>query len=208
MNTRTLWIDHQEALDAWVIHAKSASWLGVDTEFERVRTFFPRLCLLQMATSEQAVCIDPLAELDWDGVRALISEPQPVKIFHAARQDLEVLQQHFSVVPGAFFDTQIAAAFCGYGEQVGYARMVKEICDVSLSKAFTRTPWCRRPLSEAEVQYALDDVHYLGTLYHTLLAVMFRGGFQAAYLYCVAHHKPRPRRLHCPRLHIRKSSPP
>lgn len=152
------------------MHAKSASWLGVDTEFERVRTFFPRLCLLQMATSEQAVCIDPLAELDWDGVRNLISEPQPVKIFHAARQDLEVLQQHFSVFPGEFFDTQIAAAFCGYGEQVGYARMVKEICDVTLSKAFTRTPWCRRPLSEAEVQYALDDVHYLGTLYHTLLA--------------------------------------
>ena len=152
------------------MHAKSASWLGVDTEFERVRTFFPRLCLLQMATSEQAVCIDPLAELDWDGVRNLISEPRPVKIFHAARQDLEVLQQHFSVVPGEFFDTQIAAAFCGYGEQVGYARMVKEICDVTLSKAFTRTPWCRRPLSEAEVQYALDDVHYLGTLYHTLLA--------------------------------------
>lgn len=170
LNTRTLWIDHQEALDAWVIHAKSASWLGVDTEFERVRTFFPRLCLLQMATSEQAVCIDPLAELDWGSVRTLISEPQPVKIFHAARQDLEVLQQHFSVVPGEFFDTQIAAAFCGYGEQVGYARMVKEICDVALSKAFTRTPWCRRPLSEAEVQYALDDVHYLGTLYHTLLA--------------------------------------
>ena len=170
LNTRTLWIDRQESLDAWVMHAKSASWLGVDTEFERVRTFFPRLCLLQMATSEQAVCIDPLAELDWDGVRNLISEPQPVKIFHAARQDLEVLQQHFSVFPGEFFDTQIAAAFCGYGEQVGYARMVKEICDVTLSKAFTRTPWCRRPLSEAEVQYALDDVHYLGTLYHTLLA--------------------------------------
>ena len=152
------------------MHAKNASWLGVDTEFERVRTFFPRLCLLQMATSEQAVCIDPLAELEWDGVRNLISEPQPVKIFHAARQDLEVLQQHFSVFPGEIFDTQIAAAFCGYGEQVGYARMVKEICDVTLSKAFTRTPWCRRPLSEAEVQYALDDVHYLGMLYHTLLA--------------------------------------
>ena len=170
MNTPTLWIDRQEHLDAWVAHAKNAPWLGIDTEFERVRTFFPRLCLLQMATSEQAVCIDPLAELDWDGVRNLISEPQPVKIFHAARQDLEVLQQHFSVFPGEFFDTQIAAAFCGYGEQVGYARMVKEICDVTLSKAFTRTPWCRRPLSEAEVQYALDDVHYLGMLYHTLLA--------------------------------------
>ena len=121
-----------------------------------------------MSTPEQAVCIDPLAELDWNGIRTLISESQPVKVFHAARQDLEVLQQHLSVVPGKFFDTQIAAAFSGYGEQVGYARMVKDICDVALPKAFTRTPWCRRPLSEAEVQYALDDVHYLGMLYATL----------------------------------------
>lgn len=168
MNTQTLWIDCQEYLDAWVAHAKNAPWLGVDTEFERVRTFFPRLCLLQMATPDRAVCIDPLAELDWNGIRALIGERHPIKVFHAARQDLEVLQQQFSVVPGQFFDTQIAAAFCGYGEQVGYARMVKDICDVALPKAFTRTPWCRRPLSEAEVQYALDDVHYLGMLYETL----------------------------------------
>jgi len=168
LNTQTLWIDCQERLDAWVAHAKNAPWLGVDTEFERVRTFFPRLCLLQMSTPDRAVCIDPLAELDWNGIRTLIGERHPIKVFHAARQDLEVLQQHFSVVPGQFFDTQIAAAFCGYGEQVGYARMVKDICDVALPKAFTRTPWCRRPLSEAEVQYALDDVHYLGMLYETL----------------------------------------
>jgi len=170
LNPQPLWIDRQQDLDTWVKHAEAAPWLGVDTEFERVRTFFPRLCLLQMSTPEQAVCIDPLADLDWDAVRTLLTRTGPIKIFHAARQDLEVLHHHLSVLPANIFDTQIAGALCGYGEQVGYAHLVKEICDVSLPKAFTRTPWCRRPLSEEEVQYALDDVHYLGILYQTLSA--------------------------------------
>jgi len=171
-----LWIDGQADLDAWIEHAESAPWLGVDTEFERVRTFFPRLCLLQMATPDQAVCIDPLADLDWDGIRELITQSQPTKIFHAARQDLEVLHHDLSVLPANFFDTQMAGALCGYGEQVGYAPLVKEICDVSLPKAFTRTPWCRRPLSSEEIQYALDDVHYLGILYETLHAALRQRG--------------------------------
>ncbi|SVD14801.1 uncharacterized protein METZ01_LOCUS367655, partial [marine metagenome] len=171
-----LWIDGQADLDAWIEHAESAPWLGVDTEFERVRTFFPRLCLLQMATPDQAVCIDPLADLDWDGIRELITQSQPTKIFHAARQDLEVLHHDLSVLPANVFDTQMAGALCGYGEQVGYAPLVKEICDVSLPKAFTRTPWCRRPLSSEEIQYALDDVHYLGILYETLHAALRQQG--------------------------------
>ena len=123
-----------------------------------------------MSTPEKAVCIDPLADLDWDAVRHLLTQTRPTKIFHAARQDLEVLHNYLSVMPANVFDTQIASAFCGYGEQVGYAHLVKEICGVSLPKAFTRTPWCRRPLSEEEIQYALDDVHYLGMLYETLSA--------------------------------------
>ena len=123
-----------------------------------------------MSTPEKAVCIDPLADLDWDAVRHLLTQTRPTKIFHAARQDLEVLHNCLSVMPANVFDTQIASAFCGYGEQVGYAHLVKEICGVSLPKAFTRTPWCRRPLSEEEIQYALDDVHYLGMLYETLSA--------------------------------------
>ena len=171
-----LWIDGQADLDAWIERAESAPWLGVDTEFERVRTFFPRLCLLQMATPDQAVCIDPLADLDWDGIRALITQSQPTKIFHAARQDLEVLHHDLSVLPANVFDTQMAGALCGYGEQVGYASLVKEICNVSLPKAFTRTPWCRRPLSSEEIQYALDDVHYLGILYETLHAALRQRG--------------------------------
>ncbi|HCK76303.1 MAG TPA: ribonuclease D, partial [Gammaproteobacteria bacterium] len=170
LNLQTLWIDRQQDLDTWVKHAEAAPWLGIDTEFERVRTFFPRLCLLQMSTPQQAVCIDPLMDFDWDAVRMLLTRTRPTKIFHAARQDLEVLHHHLSVLPSNIFDTQIAGAFCGYGEQAGYAHLVKEICSVSLPKAFTRTPWCRRPLSEEEVQYALDDVHYLGMLYETLSA--------------------------------------
>lgn len=176
VNRHPLWIDGQADLDAWIEHAESAPWLGVDTEFERVRTFFPRLCLLQMATPDQAVCIDPLADLDWDGIRELITQSQPTKIFHAARQDLEVLHHDLSALPANFFDTQMAGALCGYGEQVGYAPLVKEICDVSLPKAFTRTPWCRRPLSSEEIQYALDDVHYLGILYETLHAALRQRG--------------------------------
>ena len=171
-----IWINAQADLDAWIEHAGSAPWVGVDTEFERVRTFFPRLCLLQMATPDQAVCIDPLADLDWDGIRELITQSQPTKIFHAARQDLEVLYHYLSVLPANFFDTQMAGALCGYGEQVGYAPLVKEICNVSLPKAFTRTPWCRRPLSSEEIQYALDDVHYLGILYETLHAALRQRG--------------------------------
>jgi len=171
-----IWINAQADLDAWIERAASAPWVGVDTEFERVRTFFPRLCLLQMATPGQAVCIDPLADLDWDGIRELITQSQPTKIFHAARQDLEVLYHYLSVLPANFFDTQMAGALCGYGEQVGYAPLVKEICNVSLPKAFTRTPWCRRPLSSEEIQYALDDVHYLGILYETLHAALRQRG--------------------------------
>ena len=170
MNSQPFWIARQQDLDTWVNHAEAAPWLGVDTEFERVRTFFPRFCLLQMSTPEKSVCIDPLADLDWDAVRKLFTQTRPMKIFHAARQDLEVLHHYLSVLPANVFDTQIAGALCGHGEQVGYAYLVKEICGISLPKAFTRTPWCRRPLSEEEIQYALDDVHYLGTLYETLSA--------------------------------------
>ena len=163
-----IYIDTQAELDALVAEASAAPWIALDTEFERVRTFFPRLCLLQIATPERAACIDPLGDISLAGVNALLSSGAPLKIFHAARQDLEVLQHALDVLPDVLFDTQIAAALCGYGEQVGYAQLVKEICGVELSKAYTRTTWCRRPLQEQEICYALDDVHYLGDLYRHL----------------------------------------
>ncbi len=171
-----VFIDNQADLDDLMADAIGAPWVSVDTEFERIRTFFPRLCLIQMATPQWTVCIDPLADITLSGVGALLASAEPVKIFHAARQDMEVLQHTLGILPGTLFDTQIAAALAGFGEQVGYARLVKEICDVELSKAYTRTAWCRRPLIDVEIRYALDDAHYLGDLYQHLKTLLDQRG--------------------------------
>ena len=171
-----VFIDNQADLDELMADAMGAPWVSVDTEFERIRTFFPRLCLIQMATPQWTVCIDPLADMTLSGVGALLASAEPVKIFHAARQDMEVLQHTLGILPGTLFDTQIAAALAGFGEQVGYARLVKEICDVELSKAYTRTAWCRRPLIDEEIRYALDDAHYLGDLHQHLKTLLDQRG--------------------------------
>jgi len=172
-------VDKQADLDDLMADAMDAPWVAVDTEFERIRTFFPRLCLIQIATPQWTVCIDPLADITLSGVGALLASAEPVKIFHAARQDMEVLQHTLGVLPGVLFDTQIAAALSGYGEQVGYAQLVKEICDVELSKAYTRTAWCRRPLNDEEIRYALDDAYYLGDLYQHLTTLLQQRGRSA-----------------------------
>ena len=164
------YIDRQESLDKFISAARDAPWIAVDTEFERVRTFYPRLCLIQLAIPTTSACIDPLADLDLQGLRKILCDSAAIKIFHAARQDLEVLQHALGIVPNHLFDTQIAAAMGGHGDQIGYAQIVKELCGVELSKAFTRTPWCRRPLSQEEILYALDDVEYLDDLYAALKA--------------------------------------
>lgn len=162
------YIDRQDSLDKFINAARDAPWIAVDTEFERVRTFYPRLCLIQLAIPTTSACIDPLADLDLQGLRKILCDSAAIKIFHAARQDLEVLQHALGIVPNHLFDTQIAAAMSGHGDQIGYAQIVKELCGVELSKAFTRTPWCRRPLSQEEILYALHDVEYLDDLYGEL----------------------------------------
>lgn len=176
INPPQVFIDNQADLDDLMADAMGVPWVAVDTEFERIRTFFPRLCLIQIATPQWTVCIDPLADITLSGVGVLLASAEPVKIFHAARQDMEVLQHTLGVLPGALFDTQIAAALSGYGEQVGYAQLVKDICDVELSKAYTRTAWCRRPLNDQEIRYALDDAHYLGDLYQHLTTLLQQRG--------------------------------
>lgn len=155
----------QTALDASCGKAAQKPWVGLDTEFERIRTYYPRLCLIQMSTPETTVCVDPLADLDFSSLHALLANPGVVKIFHAARQDLEVLHTALGISATPVFDTQIAAQLCGYREQVAYAELTKHVCDVDLPKQHTRTTWCRRPLSGDEVKYALDDARYLGEIY-------------------------------------------
>jgi ribonuclease D len=137
--------------------------LGLDTEFMRERTYYAQLCLLQLATTELAVCIDPLALKSLDALRPLMSAPQLCKIVHAARQDLEVLAPVVGPVT-TIFDTQVAAALVGFSAQVGYAELVRELLGIQLHKNQTRTDWSRRPLSAAQLDYALDDVRHLPPL--------------------------------------------
>jgi ribonuclease D len=134
--------------------------IGLDTEFLRERTYHARLCLVQLASSGAAVCVDPLALRELAPLAALLAAPGVVKVMHASRQDLEVL---FPVagLTRPVFDTQIAAGLTGLPAQAGYAELVRRLLDRELPKSHTRTDWSRRPLSAAQIEYALDDVRYL-----------------------------------------------
>jgi ribonuclease D len=136
------------------------SAIGLDTEFMRERTYFAQLCLLQLSFDQQALCIDTLCLPDLSALSAIMSAHGICKVLHAARQDLEVLWPTAGPVAG-LFDTQVAAALIGLPAQVGYGDLVKQLLGISLHKAETRTDWSRRPLSSAQLAYALDDVRYL-----------------------------------------------
>jgi ribonuclease D len=134
--------------------------LGLDTEFMRERTYYAQLCLLQLAGNGHALCVDTLALEDLAALRPLMAAGTPCKILHAARQDLEVLAPVVGTLNN-IFDTQVAAALIGLPAQIGYADLVSELTGVHLHKSETRTDWSRRPLSAAQLDYALDDVRHL-----------------------------------------------
>jgi ribonuclease D len=142
--------------------------VGLDTEFMRERTYYAQLCLLQLAVPGLALCVDTLELPDLAPLRPLAQAPGITKIIHAARQDLEVLEPVLGRV-APLFDTQVAAALCGFSAQVGYAELVREILGLTLHKTETRTDWSRRPLSAAQIDYALDDVRHLEALRLRLL---------------------------------------
>ncbi|MCZ6566063.1 MAG: ribonuclease D [Gammaproteobacteria bacterium] len=157
-----------EHLQAFCTDLAKQNWLVLDTEFIRETTYYPNLCLIQIANDERAACIDTLAIDDLSALQKLIYSDSVIKVFHAASQDLEIFFNLYESIPTPIFDTQIAASALGYGEQVSYAYLVSEICDVSLDKSLSRTAWDRRPLSKKELQYAVDDVIYLAKIYHHL----------------------------------------
>ena len=142
-----------------------AKWLALDTEFIREKTYYPNLCLVQIASARDMVCIDTIAIKDLSALRDLLYQESIIKIFHSASQDLEIFVNLFDAVPTPMFDTQIAASLLGYGDQVSYAHLVNEICNIELDKSLSRTNWERRPLSEKELRYAVDDVKYLAKVY-------------------------------------------
>jgi ribonuclease D len=140
-------------------------WLALDTEFIREKTYYPNLCLVQIASEQDIVCVDTLAIDDLSSLKELLYQPSITKIFHSASQDLEIFVNLFDAVPIPIFDTQIAASLLGYGEQVSYAYLVNEICAIELDKSLSRTNWECRPLSDKEIRYAIDDVKYLAKIY-------------------------------------------
>ena len=166
----------QAQLDTAVFRLESAARLAIDTEFMRERTYYPQLCLVQVATDSDCFLVDPLAALDLDGLHALLADRSKLKILHAARQDLEVLQLGGRAVPVPVFDTQVAAAMLGFPPQVGYAELVARQLGHSIDKAQTRTDWSRRPLTPAQLAYAADDVHHLLQLHTDLAAALAAKG--------------------------------
>jgi ribonuclease D len=148
-------------------HLGAAPYIGLDVEFMRERTYRPQLCLLQVATTEQIACVDPLAGASLEPLRPSLTDKSVTKIIHAARQDLEALWPVFGRID-TVFDTQVAAALTGMPAQIGYGELVRRLLSVELAKSQTRTDWTRRPLSDAQLDYAADDVRYLGALHDCL----------------------------------------
>lgn len=162
-------VDTQAALTEFLQRWNGAPFLALDTEFIREQTYHPQLCLVQVGDGRDAACLDPLAGVDLRPVLARLADPATTYVFHAAGQDLEIFVRLSGRCPAPLFDTQIAAALLGYGEQLGYAALIEKLIGVRLDKSLSRTNWARRPLTPAELAYAGDDVRHLADVYPRLL---------------------------------------
>lgn len=156
-----VWVADSAQLDVLCERWKSLSWLALDTEFMRIDTFYPVPALLQINDGTASYLIDPLSLDDVTSLRALMESPDVQKVLHACSEDLEVFQILLNCLPVNLLDTQVAAAFCGYGYSVGYANLVRAVLGVQLPKDETRSNWLQRPLTDAQQRYAALDVEYL-----------------------------------------------
>lgn len=164
----TYFIQSQQEMDSFLQHLAGHSLLAVDTEFFRETTYYPQLGLVQLATSEQVACIDPLAFDARDSLATCLLDKSITKVFHSCSQDMEVLLHYLGELPCPLVDTQIAAAMLGEKDQISYAEMVATHMDIELEKSQTRTNWLKRPLSQKQLQYAAEDVLYLIPVYQQL----------------------------------------
>jgi len=169
-------VERQPALDDACAAVAACGELPLDTEFARTETYRPKLCLLQVGTPREVFVVDTLAALDLGPLWALLADARVPKVLHAAKQDMEVFQLQFGALPGPLFDTQVAAGLLGYPPQAGYAALAEAELGVHVDKTQTRTDWSRRPLSTAQVEYALDDVRYLLPLRDNLLEQLAKLG--------------------------------
>lgn len=163
--------DLASRLERWA----DTPWLAVDTEFVREDTYYGQLCLVQLSDGVTHACVDTLA-LDPAPLFAFLMRGQPLKVLHSASQDLELFVQRGGDCPRPVFDTQVAAALLGHGEQLGYAALVERRLGLAVDKSLSRTDWSRRPLSDAQLAYAADDVRHLAELYPPLRAELAARG--------------------------------
>ncbi|WP_284375836.1 ribonuclease D [Amylibacter marinus] len=177
-------IKNTQELAAFCETCSHYDYVTIDTEFLRERTYYSKLCLVQMAHPgegpETAALIDPLADgISLDPLYDLFQNPSVTKVFHAARQDLEIFFVDKKILPKPFFDTQIAAMVCGFGEQVGYEKLVRAICNEGLDKSSRFTDWSARPLSDKQKNYAIGDVTHLRQIYEFLAKKIHKSGRQS-----------------------------
>lgn len=164
-------------LTALVERLSRHDYVTVDTEFMRESTYWPDLCLIQIASDDEEAIIDPLAKgINLTPLYELMSDESTVKVFHAARQDVEIFHKLSGRIPTPLFDSQVAAMVCGYGEQVSYSQLVKKITGHDLDKSSRFTDWAKRPLSEKQLKYAMGDVTHLRIIYKKLRTMLEKSG--------------------------------
>ncbi|MDH3582712.1 MAG: ribonuclease D [Phycisphaerae bacterium] len=170
------WVQEPQQLADIADQVRAAGAMAYDTEFIGESTYWPMLCLIQIATPDRLVVIDALAEMDLEPVWSLLADPGVVKVVHGGGQDLEPVVRHLDREAVNVFDTQVAAGFCGLPYPLSLARLVQDLLQVRLAKGLTFTSWDERPLSPAHLRYAADDVRYGLALREALEAVLTENG--------------------------------
>lgn len=175
------WIREPDELDRWIAEGKGEP-LALDTEFERVNTFYPIPGLVQLGLGESFCLVDPSVAEASEGFRRILTDPDVPKLLYAMSEDLELFRHWLQLEPEGLVDLQIGAALAGAGFSVGYARLVETLFGETLDKSATRSDWVSRPLSEAQERYALDDVRFLVPMYHWVMAKLGERGLEEALL--------------------------
>ena len=170
-------ITSTRSLSAFCNELARQPFVAVDTEFMRETTFWPKLCLIQLAGPEAEAIVDPMAQdIDLKPFFELMAERTVTKVFHAARQDAEIIYTLGNLIPAPLFDTQVAAMVCGFGDSISYVNLVKQVANVEIDKSSRFTDWARRPLSPKQMQNPLGDVTHLRDVYHRLNSDLSRSG--------------------------------
>ncbi len=165
-------VDTEETLSICFNELKDSIWFAVDTEFERVNTYYPKLCLIQIANLKKTFIIDPIKLNDIDAIYTLLYDESITKVLHSAHQDIEIFFNIMDKIPSPLFDTQIASPLFGFNRGIGYANLINDALNIGLDKSQSRTDWTKRPLTDAQLRYAADDVIYLARVYHHFVSLI------------------------------------